>query len=256
MTKDYYGILGVKKEADQAEIKKAYRNLSKKHHPDVGGDEAKFKEISEAYQVLGNEQKRKEYDNPNPFGDFDGFPFGFGNMGPFGPMRRRRPSPNAPKNGGNIQVAYEAPVHIFLLGGEIKVRLTYEDSCQECAGKGGTETEPCSECGGQGVKTKVVHDRGMTMHTSSTCTACRGKGFKTTNNCSHCMGRGRVKIENKEVKVKVHPGMRDNDVVGVVGEGLSGVNGGKPGDLVVRLHMKYPDLSELSEEQKEVLRGL
>lgn len=246
----------MEKNANQDDIKKAFRNLSKKHHPDHGGDAEKFKEINEAYRTLSNPEKRQQYDNPDPFGNNNPFGgFGF-NMGPFGPRMRPRTDPNAPRAGQNIQLSYETPLHIFLLGGEIKVNISYDDVCPVCNGKGGTETEPCLDCNGQGVITHVHRQQGMTMQTSKTCPTCRGQGFKVVNNCDNCKGSGKIKIEDKEVVLKVAPGTRDGGVIGMVGEGRSGINGGPPGDLIVQLKMKYPELSELTEEQKEVLRSL
>ena len=149
MTKNYYEALGVDKAADAGTIKKAYRNLSMEHHPDKGGDEEIFKEINEAYSVLSNPDKRRDYDNPmrntgNPFEDmFSRF------GGPFG-GRVRRPNPNAPRRGRNIMLEQEVSLRYFILGGKLKVNFSFRDACPECVGTGAEEKETCSACNAQG----------------------------------------------------------------------------------------------------------
>jgi molecular chaperone DnaJ len=250
LIKDYYKILGVDKGASTEEIRKAFRSLSKKHHPDHGGDEDKFKEINEAHLVLSDPQKREDYDNPMRHVSGNGFPFGdiFG-------MRRSRPDPNAPRRGRHIQLEYDAPLHIFILGGDVKVSLTFDDVCVECGGKGAPETDSCNNCGGSGMVTSTQSGQGVHIQSSGPCPACHGKGQIPKGKCDICHGLGSVKAE-KEVILPIKSGTRDGQVVGAAGEGVHGVNGGPPGDLIVKLRMTLPKSSDLTDEQKEVLKEL
>jgi molecular chaperone DnaJ len=252
LNKDYYKILGVSKEADAGELKSAFRTLSKQHHPDVGGDEEKFKEINDAYSVLSNPQKRQEYDNPSPPG---GFPFNFNPFEFFG-GRNRRPNPSAPRRGGNIEFIKEVPLHIFILGGNIEIRLSYDDFCKECGGKGAIKTEKCSNCDGSGMVVGVQTMQGMHIQTSRPCPTCHGKGQIPIEDCKICTGTGKMRIEDKRVDVFVPFGIRDGHVLVKRGEGRSGFNGGTPGDLVIKLSMKLPIKDELTEEQIKVLEEL
>lgn len=255
LSKDYYKILGVNKEVDVDEMKAAFRSLSKQHHPDVGGDEEKFKEINEAYSVLSNPQKRQEYDNPGLSGGLDGFSFGFNPFEFFG-GRNRRPDPNAPRRGGNIEFIKEIPLYIFILGGNVEVRLSYDDFCKKCAGKGAIKTEKCSNCGGSGMVIGVQTAQGMHIQTSRPCLTCHGKGQISIEDCEVCTGTGKTKIEDKRIDIFVPFGIRDGHVLVKRGEGRSGFNGGPPGDLVVKLSMKLPIKDELTEEQIKVLEEL
>ncbi len=255
MNKDYYKILGVEKEADAAEIKSAFRSLSKQHHPDIGGDEEKFKEISDAYSVLSHPQKRQEYDNQGPPGGLGGFPFGFNPFESFG-FRNRRPNPNAPRPGGNIELIKDVPLHIFILGGNIGVRLSYDDPCKECGGKGAIKTEQCSDCKGSGMVTVLQSSQGMRIQMARPCPTCGGTGQISIENCEACSGTGKTKIEDRRVDVFVPFGIRDGHVLVKRGEGGSGFNGGPPGDLIIKLSMKLPIRGELTEEQIKILEGL
>lgn len=249
MTKDYYKILGVDWDSDQETIKKAFRTLSKEHHPDHGGDEDKFKEINEAHSVLSDPEKRGDYDNPmRQMGG--GFPFGdiFG-------MRRSRPNPNAPRRGRHIQLEYDTPLRIFILGGDVKVSLAFNDVCPECNGKGAPETEPCNNCDGSGMITSVQSGGGVHIHSSGPCPACYGKGETPKGVCDTCEGTRLAKIE-KEIILPIAPGTRDGQVVGAAGEGGRGINGGPPGDVIVKLRMLYPKAKDLTDEQRKILEEL
>ena len=251
MNKNYYEILGVAKDASEKDIKKAYRTLSKQHHPDHGGDEEKFKEINEAYSVLSSPEKREQYDNPfvNPFENmFRGFNF---RASPFG----QRPDPNAPKRGRHIQIEYEAPIHMFVLGGQFKVSFSFDDVCENCLGRGAKEFEKCVVCNGTGMITQVRQGRGVHVQSSGPCQACRGRGGVPKEKCAVCDGRGTLKVD-KEITLPIPPGVRDGQPVGAAGEGGRGLNGGPPGDLIVRLKMKYPNPEELTDEQKELLEEI
>lgn len=249
MTTNHYNTLGVDRKADKEEIKKAYRELSKVHHPDHGGDEEKFKEISEAYSVLSNHKKRAEYDNPNPFGNmFEGF--GFPGARPF-----RRRDPNAPRQGRHIKLEHAAPIHMFVLGGDLKVSFSFGDDCKECDGKGATDFDECELCNGTGMITRVQTGPGMHIQSSAPCPDCHGQGRAPKNKCEACSGNGTVKIDREEV-LPIPPGFRDGQVAGAAGRGGRGVNGGPPGDLMVKLWMKYPKAEELTDEQKEILEEI
>jgi len=254
LSKNYYKILGVDKDAEQETLKKVYRQLSKEHHPDHGGDEERFKEISEAYSVLSDPQKRKEYDNPmqqgGGFSFHDIFGSMGGNRGPFGP-----PNPNAPRRGQNIMLEHLAPLRSFILGGKIKINLSFRDHCSDCAGTGAEEKETCSNCNGTGQVVEVQSHRGMRMQSARPCHRCRGRGFIAIKQCEPCKGQGSVAID-KELELEVPPGTTEGHVIGVRGGGGSGFNGGPNGDLGVKLHIQMPDPSKLTEEQRKVLEEL
>jgi len=256
LNKDYYKILGIEKEASVGEMKTAFRSLSKKHHPDVGGDEEKFKEINEAYSVLSDPQKKQEYDNPGFSGGLGGAPFGFNPFEHFGGFSNRRSNTNAPRRGSSIELIKEIPLHIFILGGDIKIQLSYNDPCKECGGNGATKTEQCSNCGGSGMIVGVQSIQGMHIQTSRPCPKCEGSGQISIEDCTICEGTGKIKVENKVVDVFVPFGIRDGHILVKRGEGRSGFNGGPPGDLVIQLKMKLPHKNELTEEQIKVLEEL
>ena len=253
LNKDYYKTLGVGKEADAHELKSAFRSLSKQHHPDVGGDEEKFKEINDAYSVLSDPQKRQAYDRPNPTDGMAGFPFGFN---PFGFGNRRRPNPAAPRPGGSIEFIKELSLHTFIFGGDIKISLSYDDFCSECGGKGATKTEQCNTCKGSGMIVNIQTARGMHVHIQGLCPKCNGRGWTSVEDCEACSGTGKTKIKERIVDVFVPFGIRDGHVLVKSGEGRSGFNGGPPGNLIIKLIMKLPNKDELTEEQIKVLEEL
>ena len=156
MNNNHYQVLGIDKSASQEEIKKAFRDLSKKHHPDHGGDGEKIKEINGAYSILSDPQKREEYDNPNPLDGFfksGGFPFG-GMRGPSprGPGAGMwRPDPNTPRRGQDIKLIHSVLLHTFIFGGNIKINLSYKDVCKNCSGTGASKMERCNKCDGSGT---------------------------------------------------------------------------------------------------------
>jgi molecular chaperone DnaJ len=248
LTKNPYEILGVDKTADQDVIKKAYRSLSKEHHPDKGGDEEKFKELSEAYSILSDPKKRAEYDNPmrnmgNPFEDM------------FGRFGGQAPNPNAPRQGRHIKMEREMPLHLFLFGGKFKVSFNFNDSCRDCDGKGATEFDRCDHCNGTGRVTVTMAGRGMHVYSSSPCSHCAGRGAAPKNQCETCSGKGTVSAD-REVILPIPKGFRDGQVAGAAGAGGSGINGGPPGDFLVKVYMKYPDIEKLTDEQRKVLEEL
>lgn len=256
MTKDFYEILGVDKGAEQEDIKKAYRELSKQHHPDKGGDEEKFKVINEAHSVLSDPEKRKDYDNPmrntgNPFGDmFHGFNF---RDAPFG--RPRQPNPNAARRGRNIILEHLAPLHYFIFGGRLKINFSFRDVCPDCSGTGAEEKETCGNCNGAGWIVQTQHSQGMTMRSERACPKCMGRGFMASKQCTSCNG-STSRMVDKDLVFNVQPNSTEGCIVGALGEGHIGINGGPNGDLAVKLHIKLPEAGDLTEEQKKVLEEL
>ena len=223
MSKDYYKTLGVEKSASADELKKAFRKLAHKYHPDKqGGDEAKFKEVNEAYQVLGNEQKRAQYDqygadfeSQGGFGggagweDFmrasrgqGGAQFDFGDIdlgdlfgGMFGGGGRRQRQ----RRGNDIQVDVQIEFKEAVFGVEKEIRLNKNNNCDVCAGSGaepGSNVKKCAECNGHGQVKQVQRTILGAMQTVATCPSCAGAGEKAEKSCKHCGGDGRVRSES------------------------------------------------------------
>lgn len=268
MSKDYYKILGVDKNASAEEIKKAFRSLAHKYHPDKkGGDEAKFKEVNEAFQVVGNVEKRTKYDQ---FGsDFDqqggfgggagwedfmraarggggggfqnvNFDFGdiFGDMFGFGGGRSRGGRGQA--RGNDIQVDIQLEFKDAVFGVEKEIRLNKNNACDVCSGSGvepGSKMTTCSDCKGQGQVRRVQQTILGAMQTVSVCPTCGGQGQKAEKHCKHCGGRGTVKSESK-YNIKIPAGIDNGQSIRLQGKGESGGAGGVSGDLYVQVHVK------------------
>jgi molecular chaperone DnaJ len=252
LSKNYYEILGVDKAAEPEDIKKAFRALSMEHHPDKGGDEEKFKEINEAYSTLSNPKKRADYDNP--MRQMGGFPFSDMFGGGFG-RRQQRPDFEAPRRGQNIMMEHSLPVHYFIFGGKFKVNFSFRDACPDCSGTGAEEKETCTDCSGQGRTIRVQHVQGMTMRSEQACPKCMGRGFTAKKQCGACKGSATREID-KNVTLEVPKNIREGSVIGSVGQGHIGLNGGPNGDLVVKLYMALPKAENLTEGQKTMLEGL
>lgn len=242
-----YDTLGVAKGASAEEIKKAYRKLAREHHPDQGGDEARFKEIQGAYDVLSDPEKRKAYDaygatngrgapfgggagpGATPFQDFDlSDLFGgiFGGGGGFG--RARAPQP---ERGADLQTEVHVSFEDSLKGVQVPVRAELETACRTCAGTGaepGTAPITCPECGGRGV----VSDSQGLFSLSHPCPRCRGNGTVVEHPCATCRGSGRERVQ-KTFQVRIPAGAKDGTKVRLKGRGEPGRNGGPPGDLFV-----------------------
>jgi len=257
LSKNYYKILGIKKDASKDEIKKSFRELSKKYHPDVGGDENKFKEINEAYSILSDDKKRSEYDNP--FGDdaLGGFGFRdfFGGGFPFGRYRRSNYNENVPMRGRDLKYTMIISLYESICGIDKEVEYNFDDICDKCKGLGGTNKIKCEVCNGTGMIVETVRRGNMQMMNQSTCIACGGRGFTIEDKCEICNGSGIVK-KNEKIVIKVHPDMPDGSVLRVAGKGTSGKNGGPNGDLLVKLKIKIPKKEDLTEEQLEILKKL
>lgn len=271
MAKDYYQILGVNKGASQEEIKKAFRKLAHEHHPDKhGGSDAKFKEINEAYQVLGNADKRKQYDqfganfesagggggfnwqdfsragggfNQGGFRvDFDnlgdlGDILGFGDMFGGGRSRRSGPQPGA-------DVAFETAIDFSesIFGVDKTLRFEKNVICSKCNGSGaepGSKITTCATCGGQGRVEQVQRTFLGAMRSVRTCPDCAGDGKRADKVCSKCKGRG-MEPGVKELKVKIPAGIADGQTIELKDEGEPGVKGGQAGSLYLTVSVR-PD---------------
>lgn len=255
--RDYYEVLGVDRSADDATIKKAYRQLAKKYHPDANpGDkeaEAKFKEASEAYAVLSDSEKRRQYDQ---FGhaafdggaggagaggfDFSGMDFGdmFGDIfGDFFGGGSRRGASNGPMKGANLRTSVRITFEEAVFGCEKEIDMVLKDECTTCGGTGakpGTSPETCTKCGGKG---KVVFSQqslfGMVQNVQ-TCPECNGSGKIIKDKCTSCRGTGYTS-SRKKIKVSIPAGIDNGQSVRIRDKGEPGVNGGPRGDLLVEV---------------------
>ncbi|MCK1998957.1 molecular chaperone DnaJ [Psychrobacillus psychrodurans] len=252
--RDYYEVLGISKSATQDEIKKAYRKLSKQFHPDINkeaGAEDKFKEISEAYEVLSDEQKRSSYDQfghagPNQgFGGFGGSADGFGFEDIFssffgGGGGSRRRDPNAPRKGNDLQYSMTIEFEEAVFGKEKEIEVSKEENCETCSGSGakpGTKPEKCSHCNGLG-QVNVTQDTPFgRVQTKRACNHCQGTGNIIKDKCATCHGKGTVN-KRKKIKVTIPAGVDDGQQLRVSGQGEPGVNGGPAGDLYIVFRVK------------------
>lgn len=254
--RDYYEVLGVDKNADDATIKKAYRVLAKKYHPDTNpGDkeaEAKFKEASEAYAVLSDHEKRQKYDQ---FGHaaFDGsggagaggFDFNFEDMGDifgdifggmFGGGRSQRNS-NGPQKGANLRTSVRVTFEEAAFGCEKEIELTLKDECTTCHGTGakaGTTPVTCTKCGGKGQIVFTQQSLFGMVRNVQTCPECKGKGKIIKEKCPDCYGTG-YKSSRKKIQVSVPAGIDNGQSIRIRGKGEPGINGGERGDLLVEV---------------------
>lgn len=262
--RDYYEVLGVDKNADDATIKKAYRQLAKKYHPDLNpGDkqaEAKFKEVNEAYEVLSDSEKKSRYDqfghagvDPNfgaggagggfqgGFGDFgdifsDLFGGGFGGFG----GNSRRSNPNAPRRGADVAARITISFEEAAKGCTKNIKVSHIETCSACGGSGakaGTSPKTCPVCNGSG--SQVVQQRTPfgVMQTQTTCSNCSGTGKIIESPCEKCSGKGRVRI-TREHTVNIPAGIDDMQMLNVRGQGDAGVNGGSNGDLRIEVTVR------------------
>ena len=259
--RDYYQVLGVDKSASADDIKKAYRKLAMKYHPDRNpGDksaEEKFKEVGEAYEVLSDADKRSRYDsygfagvdpnfNPNAGGGFGG---GFGGAGfDFGDIfgdffgggaSSRSASQNAPRRGENVMARLELTFEEAAFGCEKEVSAPRIENCPTCHGTGSADgkIETCSRCHGTGQEQVVQSFMGMRMQTATTCSQCGGRGKIIKTPCSTCKGKGKVR-KNNRVKVTVPAGIDNGQTLRVRSEGCVGANGGPNGDLLVEVRVR------------------
>ena len=268
--RDFYEVLGVNKNATDDELKKAYRKLAKKYHPDANPDnkkeaEAKFKEVNEAYETLSNPEKRRMYDQfgpdgPQGFGGaggsgfysqgFDGFNMGdFGDLGDifssffgggFGGNGRTSRAKSGPSKGASLRYDIEITFEEAFLGVEKEISFNREETCNTCHGTGakpGTKVENCSMCNGTGQISQTQTTILGQMQTTRTCPNCHGEGKVIKEPCETCRGKGKVKKATK-IKVKIPAGIDDNQTVILRGEGAAGNKGGEKGDLFITVHVK------------------
>lgn len=253
MSKNYYETLGVEKNASKDDIKKAFRKLAHQYHPDKnGGDDAKFKEVNEAYQVLSDEQKRAQYDQfgsagpgAGGFGGFDpnGFDFsGFGQEGGFGFDMGDifgdifGGGRNRVKRGSDLQTSITISFKESVFGVDKEIRITKPSTCTTCKGDGatpGTGFDTCRECEGKGTVRSVQRTILGSIATTQTCTKCHGAGKIPKEPCKSCKGNGVVN-ETRTITVGVPAGINNGETLRLSGMGEA-VAGGQPGDLYVRI---------------------
>ncbi|PTL40557.1 molecular chaperone DnaJ [Alkalicoccus saliphilus] len=249
--RDFYDVLGVDKNAEEQEIKKAYRKLARKYHPDVNKEddaEEKFKEVKEAYDTLSDSSKRAHYDqfghtDPNQgfggagAGDFGGFSDIFDMF--FGGGGRRR-DPNAPMQGSDLQYTMTLEFKEAVFGKETDIEIPREEECTTCDGSGakpGTQPETCRQCGGAGQLNVEQNTPFGRVVNRRVCDRCEGTGQQVKDKCGTCGGRGKVK-KRKKIHIKIPAGVDTGQQIRVAGQGEPGVNGGPPGDLYVVFNVK------------------
>ncbi len=256
--RDYYEVLGLSKGATQDEIKKAYRTLAKKYHPDMNpGDkeaEAKFKEVNEAYAVLSDEEKRQKYDqfghaafdptSGGGYGGFGGFDGGFDFSDLFssffGGGRSSQNSRTAPQRGDDIATRIQISFEEAAFGCRKEVNFARVESCGDCGGSGaekGTKPETCSICRGRGYMTVQQQTIFGYTQTQKPCSNCRGTGKIVKTPCPNCNGKGLIRV-NKKLEVNIPAGIDSLQNIVLRGQGSAGRNGGPSGDLIIEVRVK------------------
>ena len=266
-SKSYYEVLGVEKSASDAEIKSAFRKLAKMYHPDnkETGDEAKFKEIGEAYAVLSDENKRRQYDQlgheaftqgaqAGGFGGFGGFNaedidlssifddlFGGGMFGGFG--GRRGQARNRPQKGADSLVRVNLSFDEAVFGCKKTINVDLDSECEACDGKGGSGEQTCSTCGGRGRVVSQQRTMFGVFQSETTCPDCGGRGKTFKEKCKKCNGTGHS-IKNKEIEITVPAGVDNGHQLRISGKGAAGYNGGPNGDIYIEFVVKKHPLFE------------
>lgn len=263
--KDYYEILGVSKTATDSEIKSAFRKLAKQYHPDnkQTGDEAKFKEVGEAYAVLSDEQKRRQYDQfghaafqnggNSGYGGFSGFDasdinledilgdlFGGSPFGGFSGYSSRR---NGARRGSDVRVNVELTFEEACFGAKKDIKLNLNTECDECHGKGGFDEQTCSACGGRGKTIEQQSTIFGVIQTQKTCYSCHGTGKSFKKVCTACKGQGVVE-KRKTITVDIPEGVDNGYELRISGKGEAGVNGGANGDIYLEFNVKEHPIFE------------
>lgn len=258
--RDYYEVLGVDRNATEDEIKKAYRQIAKKYHPDLNpGDkeaEAKFKEANEAYEVLSDSDKKAKYDrfghagvDPSygagqggAYGGFGGMDFDLGDIFSsfFGGFGQRSANPNAPQRGSDVHATVTISFEEAAKGCKKTVNIERIEVCDTCSGSGaahGTSAQTCPECNGSGqIRVQQRTFLGV-ISTTRTCSKCGGRGTYIPNPCSTCRGAGRVR-KPATVEVDIPAGIDDREAFPSRGNGNKGINGGPAGDLIINVHVR------------------
>lgn len=254
MSDNPYNILGVEKSASQADIKKAYRAKAKKHHPDKGGDEADFKKINQAYETLGSEQKRSQYDQfgsasqqagagggqAGGFGgfnaqDFGGFEDVFSSF--FGGGGGRSHNPRAPQRGSDLEVEADITFAESVTGVTKKFGARRYQACKTCDQKGGSGQKTCGTCHGKGQVTQTFQTPFGNVQQQATCGACHGSGTSFEELCKTCHGETRFE-DKTQIEVKIPAGIADGQTVRMRSEGDAGKFGGPGGDFYVHIRVK------------------
>ena len=262
--KDYYKILGIQKSATLEDIKKAYRKLAHKHHPDKGGDAMRFKEVAEAYQILSDTDKRAQYDKFGrvfegaPGSSAGGFQWGWGGGMPhehegeefsegfdfdigeiFEDFFGGRNEKNT-KSGRDIEVELQIPLEATIKGKEEVINLSKLITCSRCQGVGAepeTKVKECFSCRGQGQVQQIKRTVFGSFTKVGLCPECKGEGLIPEHPCNVCKGEGRIKGDDA-IKVKIPPGVDSNQILKIAGKGDVGRRKGKVGDLYIRLYVK------------------
>lgn len=256
--RDFYEVLGISKSASEAEIKKAYRTLAKKYHPDMNPNdksaEKKFKEVNEAYEVLSDAEKKSRYDSYGHAGldpsmgggqDFGGFGFGGFDVSDifntfFGGSSSSSSRRNAPQRGDDVHQRIIISFEEAAFGCTKEINYSKIENCEECSGSGaakGTSPETCTACNGMGtVKTQTRTPLGY-MQSTRTCETCNGRGKVIKSPCSSCKGNGLVRKSGKK-EVVIPAGIDDGQKVAVRGQGNAGRNGGSMGDLIITIGVR------------------
>lgn len=252
--RDYYEVLGASRTATADELKKSYRNLARKFHPDVNpndsGAEEKFKEINEAYETLSDTDRRASYDRfghaangmggGDPFGGFGGSPFGDLFESFFGGAAGSKGRRAAPPRGQDLQVTIDLTFEEAVFGVERDVEIMRLETCEDCHGtrmKDGQAAPRCTTCGGTGEVRRVQQTILGQFMTTTACTTCRGEGVTITDPCPRCRGRGRTS-QVRIISVTVPPGIDESQTLRLSGQGESGPGGGGPGNLYVKVRVK------------------
>lgn len=257
--RDYYEVLGVSKSASDEEIKKAYRKLAKKYHPDVSTEtnaEAKFKEVQEAYDILSDQTKRGQYDQfghqaanggfgAGGFGGagFEGFDFGDIFSAFFGGGSRTSRATSRPRKGSDIQKRMSITFEESIFGKTEKIKVPVYDECHVCHGLGAEskkDIKVCSQCGGSGTVLMEQQTLFGRTQTRATCPTCNGTGKEIVNKCFNCNGEGVEKV-NKEVEIRVPKGIETGQQIRLEGFGNKGSSGGPNGDLYIVFEVKPSD---------------
>jgi molecular chaperone DnaJ len=257
--KDFYEVLGVSKDASDEEIKKAYRKLALKYHPDKNPNnpeaERKFKEAAEAYEVLSDKEKRKLYDSRGAEGlrdmGFEGFQSNEDIFAHFGDIfgdifgRRFHRQAATPQRGGDVRYSIAVGFLDAALGATREISIPVHETCPDCRGTGaeGGVEEPCPECGGSGHVSRQGKRQGGFFSVSSVCPKCGGTGKAGGRPCRTCGGEGRV-FREKRISLKIPPGVTDGQVLRLAGQGEAGVRGGPAGDLLLEVGVgQHPDFT-------------